>query len=536
MQAWRRLTARRFALAMGAIAALQSAALAQAPRPKSPPPAQAVEAATARRLVVAVPTTFDTLDPHLVLDTPRAAIRLNFYDALYRWEDSPVRVAPWLAQSYTISEDGKTYRFTLRQGARFHDGSVMSSADVVYSVERILALKRGPAPLLAALVNPGATKAIDPATVEFSLTRPSPLFLTLLPEVHVVNAKLLRSHEVNNDWGRAWLANNEAGSGAYVLKSHSPISVVATRFAEHWQNTWSRAPVATVELRTSLDTEASIEALVKGDVQVVAGPLLAHQKKRIKESKDLTLGEDDGPRLFAGIVNAQRESLKTPALRRVLALAFDYDTFLHATLGAGAVRAPLPLPPAYASAAAGAGARFDLQAARAELAKIKTAPANLTIGAVAGDPHSESAAVIMMQGLAALGIPARIVAEPWPAVAERMRDEKQMYDMLFLWQGTRYLDPNNWVGEMYDCDLFGAGNSSWYCNKEADRLIKEARVSTDPKARVAAYEKAAGLVAADFGGLFIASARATLAHAKRIKGLRIAPAGETFDLRAVTME
>ena len=54
-----------------------------------------------------------------------------------------------------------------------------------------------------------------------------------------------------------------------------------------------------------------------------------------------------------------------------------------------------------------------------------------------------------------------------------MRDDKQMYDVLFLWKSATYADPNNWVGEMYDCDQLGLRNSSWYCNREVDAKIDE---------------------------------------------------------------
>jgi peptide/nickel transport system substrate-binding protein len=508
---------------------------------QAPPTAQPSPTPAPERLVIAQPSPIDTLDPHLVLDTIRASARLNLYDALYRWQDGPVRLAPWLAQSYTLSEDGKVYRFTLRKGARFHDGSEVKAGDVVYSIERILALKRGVAPLLAGLVNPGSTKAVDAATVEFSLARPSALFLTLLPEVHIVNSTLIKANELNNDWGRAWLQRNAAGSGAYMLKSFDPLggSAVLGRHGEHWNTAWSRKPAEEVELRTSIDTEASLEAIAKGELHVLEGTLLPHHRRRLREAKDVAIVEDESPRIFVGLIHSGRDPLKAQGVRKALAQAFDYDAFLRTGLGRGAQRAPLPLPPAMASPGAAAianGMRYDIEAAKAALAKLKVPQRELTIGAIVGDPHSERAALIMLDGLMRLGIAARIVAEPWPAVAQRMRDERQMYDLLFLWQGPRYLDANNWVGEMYDCDLLGAGNSSWYCNRDVDRMLKEARGAVDAKARLAAYEKAAAKVAEDAGGLFIATARATIAHTRRVKGLRHAPAGEAIDLRTLALE
>ena len=95
------------------------------------------------------------MDPHAAFDVGRVAVRLNLYDGLYRWLDNPPKLEPWLAESHTISPDGLTYTFKLRRGAKFHDGTEITAEDVRYSIERILALKKGAASLLATMVGAG---------------------------------------------------------------------------------------------------------------------------------------------------------------------------------------------------------------------------------------------------------------------------------------------------------------------------------------------------------------------------------------------
>jgi peptide/nickel transport system substrate-binding protein len=167
------------------------------------------------RFVFANESPYDTLDPHAAFDVGRVAVRLNLYDGLYRWLDNPPVLHPWLAESHTVSPDGLTYTFKLRKGVRFHDGRDVSAEDVRYSLERILALKKGAASLLSTMVSPGTTKALDQSTVQFTLTKPAAIFLAVVPEVHVVNAALLKKHEKDSDWGSGWLASNEAGTGSY---------------------------------------------------------------------------------------------------------------------------------------------------------------------------------------------------------------------------------------------------------------------------------------------------------------------------------
>jgi peptide/nickel transport system substrate-binding protein len=114
-----------------------------------------------------------------------------------------------------------------------------------------------------------------------------------------------------------------------------------------------------------------------------------------------------------------------------------------------------------------------------------------------------------------------------------MRDEQQMYDLLFLWRSTYYADPNNWVGEMYACDQIGARNNSWYCNEEVDKLLMDARVETDQAKRAENYAKAATMVMEDAAGVFVYNTKWFGPFNKRVKGVRFSPIGNGQEMRWV---
>src|SRR2546422_8130399 len=86
--------------------------------------ATAAPALAETRFVFANESPYDTLDPLAVFDVGRVAVRLNLYVGLYRWLDNPPVLHPWLAVSHTVSADGLTYTFKLRQGVKFHDGEI----------------------------------------------------------------------------------------------------------------------------------------------------------------------------------------------------------------------------------------------------------------------------------------------------------------------------------------------------------------------------------------------------------------------------
>src|SRR4029450_13260143 len=86
-------------------------------------------AAAQTRFVFANESPYDTMDPHAAFDVGRVAVRLNLYDGLYRCLDTPPKLEPWLAESHTVSQDGLTYTFKLRKGAKFHDGTEITAED-----------------------------------------------------------------------------------------------------------------------------------------------------------------------------------------------------------------------------------------------------------------------------------------------------------------------------------------------------------------------------------------------------------------------
>src|SRR5262249_56360182 len=105
----------------------------------------------------------------------------------------------------------------MRKGVKFHDGTEVKAQDVVYSLDRILALGKGASSLFKTMIDPGAAKAVDDYTVEFSLRKPSAIFLSVVPEIHIVNQALVRKNEAGGGWCQGWVSKNDPGSAAFRL-------------------------------------------------------------------------------------------------------------------------------------------------------------------------------------------------------------------------------------------------------------------------------------------------------------------------------
>jgi len=484
------------------------------------------------KFVFANSSAYDNLDPHVVFDVGRVATRLNLYDGLLRWEDNPPKLQNWLAESYEIAPDGKTYTFKIKKGAKFHDGSEIEASDFVYSMERILAMKKGASALFSDSILPGTTKAIDKHTVQFTLTQPSAIFLATVPEIHVVNADLVKKNEKDGDWGTAWLSKSDAGSGSYKLNRYDPaIGFTASRFGEHFLP-WGEKYFDEIEFRTVVEINSRVLGLIKGDFHGSDGYMPQDQIIRLKNSGSIDVYEQESMRIFYAAVHNGRSPMNDINFRKALSHAFDYDGFIKNILSGSVARDPVPLPNNLWGAPKDVkGYDYDLEKAKEYLAKSKEPVRELTIGVLAGYNQSEQAAALLQNGLTKIGIQSKLVIEPWPVVSNKMRDEQQMYDLVFLWKSTYYADPNNWVGEMYNSSKIGSRNNSWYSNPEVDKLLDEALVSTDMEVRRANYEKAATLVTEDAAGIFVYNTKWFGPFSKKVKGIRFSPIGEAQEVR-----
>lgn len=500
--------------------------------------AAATPAGAGGKFIFANSSAYDTLDPHAIFDVGRVASRINLYDGLMRWQDNPPKLEPWLAEKVEISDDGLTYTFTLRD-AKFHDGSPVEASDVVYSIERILAMKKGAFSLFAGTIEPGSTKAPDARTVVFTLNKPSAIFLATVPEIHVVNAELVKSNEKDGDWGTEWLSKNDAGSGSFELTRYDPaIGWQAKRFEDHFYG-WDMVenPLDTIEFRTVIEINSRVLGLMNGDFHGTDGYLPQDQVKRLAASENVVVDEQESMRIFYSIIHHGRFPMNDLNFRKALSYSFDYDGFINNILSGSVARDPVPLPNNMWGAPADVeGYTYDLEKAKEYLAKVKGELPEITIGALAGYGQTEQAAALLQNGLNKIGVKTKIVAEPWAVASGKMRDEQQMYDLLFLWKSTYYADPNNWLGEMYACEQIGARNNSWYCNEEVDKLLSEARVSTDQALRKANYEKANKLLMEDAAGIFIYNTKWFGPFNKKVKGVRFSPIGNGQEMRWVSMD
>ena len=119
------------------------------------------------QITIGIPQDVDSLDPHKAVAAGTKEVLFNVFEGLVK-PDSEGNLNDAVAESHTISEDGKVYTFTLRDGVKFHDGTTVTAEDVKYSIDRCADTSNGD-PLVSAFLAIDSVNIIDEKTVEYRL-------------------------------------------------------------------------------------------------------------------------------------------------------------------------------------------------------------------------------------------------------------------------------------------------------------------------------------------------------------------------------
>jgi peptide/nickel transport system substrate-binding protein len=212
-----------------------------------------------------------SIDPEAINETLTNNLNTLIYDPLVQ-TSAEMKIEPALASSWQRVNDN-TWRVKLRSGALFHDGTPVTTEDVVFSVERA----QDPLSAIGQFAKAvGHASRIDDTTVEFHQERPDPLFLWHLGSIFIMSRAWCIAHHVEHpvDYKQkqeSFASTHENGSGPFILQSREPgVKTVYTINPKWWGH--PSGNVTQVVFTPIANTPTRLAALLSGDVNFVSDP------------------------------------------------------------------------------------------------------------------------------------------------------------------------------------------------------------------------------------------------------------------------
>lgn len=453
----------------------------------------------------------ETLDHHKTSTTYEAHILRDLYEGLVIY-DAAAKVIPGVAESWTVSDDGVTYTFKLREDAKWSNGDPVTADDFVFAFQRIMTPETGAKysnilyPLKnAEKINKGeaepstiGAKAIDAQTLEITLEQATPYFLELL--THQTGLPMHRA-SVEQHGSDFVKPGNMVSNGAYQLAEFIPNSHVKVVKNEHFHDA-DNVQIDTVMFYPTEDRGAALRRFQAGELHS-NNDAPTEQIKFMKEN----LGDQFRVSPYLGTyyyaVKADKEPLSDNRVRQALSMAIDREFLAEEIWGDTMVAGYSFVPPGIGNYGEPAYADYkDMpmldreDQAKALLSEAGFSPDNplkIEIRYNTSENHKNTA-VAIADMWKPIGVEVSMLNTDTKTHYAHLRDKGDFDVARAGWIGD-YSDPQNFLFMVEsDNDGFNYAN---YKNSEYDELMDKAAATVDLEERAKALYQAEELFMRD---------------------------------------
>ena len=462
------------------------------------------------------------LDPHLQSLTAIWHVVEHIYNRLVRVQPD-LTVAPELAESWEISEDGLTYTFKLRSGVTFHNGRPMVASDVVYSFERLV----DPATAstsAADLASMESVEAPDDQTVVLTLTEPDASLLANLAG----QATIIIPREVVEENGD--LSQVAVGTGPFVFVEYVPNTrVVLEKNPNYWEE--GLPYLDGMELIPISEDTSRTTAVVTGTVDFIEyAPL--RDIEVLEGDENLTVAGSENTNIRFLAFNLTRPPFDNLQVRQAIAMVIDREAVLGPTVFGHGEATQILFPANYWAALDAPIPAPDIEGAKALLAEAGFPDGfSTTITSWSAYSFLSNAAVVIQEQLKQIGIEAELNLVENATMIDQVYVTKE-FDIAVT--GTSaYVDPN---AVLLDFKTGESGNFAGYSNPEVDALITQGIAATDQAARTEIYQQIQEILLEDLPwiNLFVADQYEVMST--DVKGYTHIPTGSNISLKETWLD
>lgn len=258
---------------------------------------------------------FSTVDPHNLSLNSDIMLSRQVYEPLY-WINDEGEEIPMLATEYSVSEDGLTWTFQLREGVTFQNGDPLTAQDVVYSYERCF----DNAYMQEKVEAIDSVTAPDDSTVEMHLKYQ---FSPLMEKIAAIGIVSQSFAEANMD-DQGLLGFNACGTGAYSVKEAIPdVSITLEAYSGYWGG---EAPIKTLNFEQITDETTAVTAFEAGEIDVMSIP--SANWAQISESGQYNTDSRPSNHVVYLIFNTEAAPFDNRELRQAIAYAINREDII----------------------------------------------------------------------------------------------------------------------------------------------------------------------------------------------------------------
>jgi peptide/nickel transport system substrate-binding protein len=482
-----------------------------------------------------------SLDPAEVFEFTASEIMGNTYERLVTFDPKDVsKISGEVAESWKVSEDGKTFTFKIREGKKFASGNPVTAEDAVYSLQRAVSLDKSPAFILGQF---GLTKdnvkdkIKQTGPMEFTIELDKAyaptfvLYCMTATVASVVDKKLVMQNEKDGDFGYAWMKTRYAGSGPYSIRDWKANEVVVLERNPHYAKP---APLARVIYRHLKETATQRLLLEKGDVDV-ARNLGPEELVALEKNADVKIDKGSKTSVYYLGLNQKNPNLAKPEVREALKYLVDYQAIADTVMKGKVEVHQAYLPKGLLGAVNDTPYKLDVAKAKELLAKAGL-PNGFT---VTMDTRNTADITGMAQAIqntwAQAGVKLEIIPGDGRQTLTKYRERR--HDIYIGRWGADYPDPNT------NADTFAANEDNsdnakakplaWRNAWDAPELTKQTRAAVlerDADKRTAMYVDSQKKVMETGPYVMMFQETDVWALRKNISGYVIGP---TFDMNSV---
>ena len=492
-----------------------------------------------------------SMDPYAREETFLLAFDQNFYEPLIR-RDRNMKLEPGLATKW-VQTSPTTWRFTLRKGVKFHDGTAFTADDVVFSFER--ATQPG-SNVGGALATVKEVRKIDDYTVDIVTDGPDPILPFDLPTVAIMSKKWCEEHNATRaaDLTKKqenYATRHEDGTGPFILKVREPdVKTVLVKNPNWWGLKHEPIDIDEADFMRIANASTRVAALLSGELDMIY-TVPPQDIARIKSTPHMKIWQTPELRtIFLGFDQSRPELLESSVkgknpfmdkrVRQAFYEAIDENAIAAKVMNTYAHPTALIVGPGVNGYDAALDKRFPYDPAGAKKLLAEAGyPNGFEVGFdCPNDRYVNDAAICqaVTAMLAKIGIKADLLAQGRAKFFGKILHPH--YDTSFYllgWTpGTH--DALNALTSLVQTrhGKDGVFNIGGYSNPAVDALDAQIQVELDPKRRDALIAKALGIVRDDFA--YIPLHQQVVVWATR-SNVDLAQTGDNFfQLRFVKMK